>query len=71
VSTRADTPLVLSVISVTWLAPRVTAVTLPTSPSPETTGWSTRTPAELPLSTVIVAYHTVGERPITRAVTGR
>ena len=56
--------------SVIWDAPPVTAVTLPTSPSPLTTGWSTRTPEELPLSTVIVAYQMVGERPITRAVTG-
>jgi hypothetical protein len=70
VTTLALTPLVWSVMSVTCEAPGVTAVTLPTRPSPLTTGWSTRMPDELPLSTVIVAYQTVGERPITRDVIG-
>ena len=46
-------------------------MTLPIRPSPLTTGWSTRTPSDEPLSMLIVAYQTVGEWPITRAVTGR
>ena len=35
-----------------------------------TTGSFTCTPALEPLSMVTVEYHTVGERPMTRAVTG-
>ena len=34
------------------------------------TGWFTRRPWSEPLSIVIVEYQTVGERAITRAVTG-
>ena len=44
-TTFAETALEWSVISVTWAEPPVTAVTLPTSPSPLTTGSSTRTPS--------------------------
>ena len=57
-------------ISVTSAVPGVTSVTRPTSPSPLTTGSLIRTPALEPLSIVTVEYQTVGERPITRAVTG-
>ena len=70
-TTCADTPLVWSVISVTCAASAETAETLPTRPSPVTTGWSTRTPWSEPLSIVIVEYQTVGERAITRAATRR
>src|SRR5437764_6659265 len=69
-ATLADTPDVWSVIRVTCATVAVTEVTLPTSPSPSTTGWSTCTPELEPRSTLRVWYQTVGERPITRAVTG-
>ena len=57
-------------ISVTSAVPWVTSVTRPTSPSPVTTGSFIFTPSPEPLSIVTVEYQTVGERPITRAVTG-
>ena len=63
----ADTPLVWSVIIVTRAASGATSDMRPTRPAPLTTGWSSRTPWSEPLSIVIVEYHTVGERPITRA----
>ena len=69
-STLAETALRWSVISVTSAVPWVTSVTRPTSPSPLTTGSLICTPAPEPLSIVTVEYQTVGERPITRAVTG-
>ena len=40
-------------ISLMLAAPRPTWLTTPTSPSPVITGWSTRTPAEAPLSMLI------------------
>src|SRR4051794_457180 len=69
-STRAETALVWSVMSVTSAVPPVVAVTLPTSPSPVTTGSFTRTPSPDPTSTVTLEDQTVGERPMTRPVTG-
>ena len=72
--TRADTAIVWSVISVTCAASPVTFVTLPTSPplswSAAITGMSLRTPALEPLLMTIVAYQSVGDEPMTRAVTG-
>ena len=50
--------------------PPVTLVTLPTSPPAAITGWLTRTPSSEPLSILTLEYQTVGERAITRAVTG-
>ncbi len=58
-----------SVISVTWAVPLVVAVMRPARPSGAITASSTRMPALVPLSIVTVEYQTVGERPITRAVT--
>ena len=68
-----------SVISCTWAACAVTAMTLPTSPCPTerrpparvapTTAWSTRTPSADPLSICTHACHWVGDLPITRATT--
>ena len=46
----ADTALDESVISVTVAVPPATSVTLPTRPSPVTTGSSSRTPSLLPTS---------------------
>ena len=69
-STRAETALRSSVIRVTTAVPWVTSVIRPASPSPVTTGSFTFTPALEPLSMVTVEYQTVGERPMTRAVTG-
>ena len=68
--TRAVTALSASVISVTWAVFGVVWVIFPASPCAATTGSSTRTPSLDPLSIVTVEYQTVGERPITRAVTG-
>ena len=56
-------------MSVTCAASDETAETLPTRPSPVTTGWFCAHAASEPLSIVIVEYQTVGERPITRAAT--
>src|SRR5215207_4522183 len=78
--TCAPTPIEASVISVTPAVPPVTFVTLPTSPPTSSwsgslpaaiTGWFTRTPSLEPLSILMPEYQTVGERAITRAVTGR
>ena len=69
-STLAEAALRLSVIRVTWAVPWVTSVTRPTRPSPLTTGSLVATPSPEPESMVTVEYQTVGERPITRAVTG-
>ena len=65
-----ETALRLSVIKLTSAVPRVTSVIRPTNPSPSTTGSLIATPALDPLSIVTVEYQTVGERPITLAVTG-
>ena len=69
-TTLAETALEWSAISVTWAEPPVTAETVPTRPSPLTTGSSTSTPSPLPTSIVTSANQTVGERAITRPVTG-
>jgi hypothetical protein len=66
----AETALEASVISVTSAVPPVTLVTLPASPPEAITGWSTRTPSLEPRSIFTVEYQTVGERAITRPVTG-
>src|SRR5262245_47977521 len=66
--TCAETALVWSVISVTSDVPPVVAVTLPTSPSPVTTGSLARTPSPEPTSIVTLEYQTVGERPMMRPV---
>ncbi len=57
-------------IRVTCAEPPVTAETLPTRPSPLITGSSTSTPSSLPTSIVTAECQTVGERAITRPVTG-
>jgi hypothetical protein len=68
----AETPLPPgSVIRVTVAPPCVTELTVPTRPSPVTTGSSTATPSPLPTSIPTVAYQTLGERAITRPVSGR
>ena len=69
-TTLAETALEWSVIRVTWAEPPCHRGTRPTSPSPSTTGSSTATPSPLPTSIVTVEYQTVGERAITRPVTG-
>ena len=69
-STFADTALRWSVIRVTREVPEVIAVTRPTRPPPVITGSSSSIPELEPLSIVTVEYQTVGERPITRLVTG-
>src|SRR5436190_10110453 len=73
-TTREETEIVWSVISVTWAASPVTLVTLPTSPplswSAAITGMSARMPALEPLSMTIVAYQSVGDDPMTRALIG-
>src|SRR5512144_1135259 len=66
----APTALEASAISVTLAEPPVTAETLPTRPSPLTTGSLTLTPSPEPTSIITSAYQTVGERAITRPVTG-
>ena len=66
-STRADTALSESVISVTLAVKCVTSVTRPTSPSPLTTGSLTSTLSPEPWSIVTVEYQTVGERADRRA----
>ena len=48
----------------------MTVVTWPIRPSPVMTGWPTRTPRPLPWSMKIVEYQSVGDCPMTRAVTG-
>ena len=68
---RAETPIELSVIRLTWAPSEATCVTLPTSPSPLITGSLTRTPADSPLSIVTVEYQMFGDLPTTVAVTGR
>ena len=57
-------------MSVIWAVPDATPVTFPTRPSPVTTGWSTWSPSVRPLSICTVEYQSVGDRAITRAVTG-
>src|SRR5207302_9334064 len=52
----AETPIVLSVMRSTCAPSEATWATLPTKPSPLTTGSLTRTPAAAPLSIVTVAY---------------
>src|SRR3954466_15362982 len=67
----APTPLLASVISWTmaeWA--ETVSDTVPTRPSPVMTGWYGRTPSAVPLSIVSWLYQTVGERPVTRPVTG-
>ena len=69
-TTFAETALAWSVSSVTWEEPPLTEAIRPTRPSPLITGSSTRTPSPSPRSIVTVEYQTVGERAITRPVTG-
>ena len=64
-TTLAATALEWSAISVTWAEPAVTALTVPTRPSPLTTGSLTSTPSPEPTSIVTSANQTVGERAIT------
>ena len=66
----AATALEWSTISVTRAVPPVTAATVPTRPSPLTTGSSSPTPSPEPTSIVTSENQTVGEREITRPVTG-
>jgi hypothetical protein len=68
--TWAETELRSSAISVIVAVPPVTEVTFPASPSPVITGWSTAMPSPEPLLIWTLDHHTVGERAITRAVTG-
>ena len=73
--TCADTALDSSVISVTVAVPPETDVTLPASPPPPSppgaiTGMSSSIPAPEPLSIWTLDCQLVGERAITRAVTG-
>src|SRR4051794_39673536 len=70
-ATVAPTPLLASVISWTmaeWA--ETVSDTVPTRPSPVMTGWYGRTPSAVPLSILSWLYQTVGERPVTRPVTG-
>ena len=69
-STFAETALVWSVIRFTCEELRCTAETSPTRPSPLITGSSTTTPSPLPRSIVTDECQTVGERAMTRPVTG-
>ena len=73
-TTRPETEIVWSVISVTWAASPVTFVTLPISPplswSAAITGMSSWMPALVPLSIVTVAYQSVGDCAMTRALIG-
>ena len=69
-TTFAEIALAWSVISVTWDEPPSTEATRPTRPSPLITGSSTWTPSPLPTSIVTVECQTVGERAMTRPVTG-
>ena len=69
-SARAETPNSGSVSSITTALPSETSLILPTSPALLTTGWLTRTPSLEPLLIWNVWYQELGERAITRAVTG-
>ena len=70
-TTLAETALAWSVISVTCEAePPSTEATLPTRPSPLSTGSSTWTPSPLPTSIVTAECQRVGVRAITLPVTG-
>ena len=66
----AETPNSWSVSSITIALPSETDLTLPTRPSPLTTGWSGLTPSLEPLLISTVEYQVLGERAKTRAITG-
>ena len=66
----AETPIVLSVMRLTWAPSEATCATLPTRPSPLITGSLTRTPADSPLSIITVEYQMFGDLATTVAVTG-
>ena len=66
----AETALAWSVISVTWDEPPWTEAIRPTSAVAADHRVVDRTPSPLPTSIVTVECQTVGERAITRPVTG-
>ncbi len=66
----AEIALAWSVSSITCEEPPSTEAMRPTRPSPLITGSSTWTPSPLPTSIVTLECQTVGERAITRPVTG-
>src|SRR6187402_2231137 len=66
----AETAACWSVRSWMRAVPRVTRVTMPTSPSAVTAGSLSRTPSREPAATTIACEKAFGGRPMTSAVTG-